>query len=148
MADDIIRRKVRGRKVATWPSWKSMSQNSQRFKARSIDDAYYPKGYKFDSVARIKQDHVNHRSVQDLVDDSKRRRIRHEPPGPRRDYLIKEHHYWVQNGRPVVADQNAHRKNADVKQDARGAWQDGKPMYTDYMHDNEMRNVKRKVLDK
>ena len=112
------------------------------FKGRRIGGLWaeasmgHPAGYKHRSLCNIPKSHLSSRIMQDQIDEICRRQIRHCPPGPRRDFLIKDYELWVANGRPIHSSMKGHDDKGRVVLDKAAepvrTWQSGRPISTDF----------------
>jgi len=91
------------------------------------------------SLARIPKTDWTSRLLQDQIDESMRRQIAHEPPGPRRAFLLRDYELWLANGKPTYYSpgKSAHGREGRKEASAVRTWARGKPAFWDFIDDNE-----------
>jgi len=137
------RSRIVGRRVAptgpSWPSFRSYRGPHQQGKARWLGDKLIPPGFRHTSLARIPKTDWTSRLLQDQIDESMRRQIAHEPPGPRRAFLLRDYELWLANGKPTYYSpgKSAHGREGRKEASAVRTWARGKPAFWDFIDDNE-----------
>lgn len=105
---------------------------------RTYADSPTPAGYRHRLLVKIPESHVGSRVMQDRIEDTMLRQIRHERPGPRRDYLIRDLEYWRQNGKPTYYQppKGKGQRSLSSAEPVR-TWRGGKPLWKDVEGDRE-----------
>ena len=126
-----------------WKGWKDTHPYRRAMKGRKLTDPLIPKGYKHTSIGQHKANHMSYKPMQDQIEEWYKKEIRRTERGPRRDYLINDYHFWIQNGRPTGVDQQAARANPKMKHKMRRTDHNASPIQRDFVHDQEDKRIKR-----
>ena len=124
-------------------SWGRPSWRREMFKQYSWRDIAIPKGYRHTSLQKVPYAHQSYKPLQDETELNYKRLIADTPPGPRRDYYIRDYEWWLANGRPTYgspgtkADKNEWRRTQGK---ASGVWQD-------FIEDDHPRRTRRIRVD-
>jgi len=142
MVNDILRKKVRGRRLApalNWDGLRGKNAFNELHKVKRVGDMPIPKGYRHTSIATIPERHRSNRLVQDQQEERAVKRIRATPPGPRRDFYIRDLEVWRQQGRPTYMDQTLGNKATPKKHaEMRRTDHDGSPVLRDIQNDRRL----------
>ncbi len=125
--DEIVRRRIVARKLCEWLPGGLSRRGEWAVLARGK-----PPGYKHTQLAQIPRSHYSSKVMQDILEEIMLKKIRREPPGPRRDFLVRDYELWLANGRPTGVAQGPFGRAPPKSIEPIRTWQKGKPIHDDF----------------